>query len=77
MNYITDLYNSKYKIPPYNTGKVRIGEYYTQPAYIDTPTPTMYRLQTALLENQQPRSNAPALIRALTDAVSQLIRGGK
>ena len=77
MNYTTDLYNSEYKIPPYNTGKVRIGEYYTQPLYIDTPTPTMYRLQTALLENQQPRRSAPALIRALTDAVSQLIRGGK
>lgn len=77
MNYTTGLYKSEYKIPPYNTGKVRIGEYYTQPAYIDTPTPTMYRLQTALLENRQPRSIAPALIRALTDAVSQFVRGDK
>ena len=53
------------KVTPYNTGKVRIGSAYTPPIYIDRPTTTMYRLQTALLESPPLRGKPSALIRAL------------
>ena len=62
MNYIT----SPPEVVPYNTGKVRIGSNYAPPVYIEPPTPTMYRLQTSMLNRQSPRGRPSALIRALT-----------
>lgn len=62
MNYLT----SPPEVIPYNTGKIRIGSKYKPPVYIEPPTPTMYRLQTALLERPPLRGKPSALIRALT-----------
>ena len=62
MNYIT----SPPEVIPYNTGKVSIGSNYAPPVYTEPLTPTMYRLQTALLERPTLRGRPTALIRALT-----------
>jgi hypothetical protein len=70
MDYITE----PAKITPYNTGKVRIGIDYQAPIYVDPLTPTMYRLQTSLLDYPTMRSRPSALIRALT-SVFRLIAG--